>query len=173
VQGGHGEVEGGEGREGLHAGGGAGQAIATQCCLQKAAKLTLVNRSLDKIEALADRLRILSPDTEILTLSLTDPELKHFCHQADLLVQTSSLGLKDDDANVIPDDYFLPHQCAYDTIYKPAETRFLASARKAGCKTDNGLSLLIHQGALAFQHWFPGKDALPYMRASMETKDQA
>lgn len=157
----------------LGAGGGAGQAIATQCCLQKAAKLTLVNRSLDKIEALADRLRNLSPETEILTLSLTDPELKYFCHQADLLVQTSSLGLKNDDANVIPDDYFLPHQCAYDTIYQPAETRFLASARKAGCKTDNGLSLLIHQGALAFQHWFPGKDALPHMRASMEINDQA
>jgi shikimate dehydrogenase len=157
----------------LGAGGGAGQAIATQCCLQKPAKLTLVNRSLDKIDALADRLRTLSPTTEIQTLTLTDPELKRFCHQADLLVQTSSLGLKTDDPKVIPDDYFLPHHCAYDTIYKPAETRFLASARKAGCKTDNGLSLLIHQGALAFQYWFPGKDALPYMRAAMEIKDQA
>jgi shikimate 5-dehydrogenase len=29
------------------------------------------------------------------------------------------------------------------------------------------MSLLIHQGALAFQHWFPGKDALPFMRKSM------
>ncbi len=152
----------------LGAGGGAGQAIATQCCLEKPAKLTLVNRSLDKIDALAARLGKLSPGTEIRTLTLTDPALKHFCHQADLLVQTSSLGLKTDDPEVIPDDYFLPHHCAYDTIYKPAETRFLASARKAGCKTDNGLSLLIHQGALAFQHWFPESDALPFMREAMK-----
>jgi len=152
----------------LGAGGGAGQAIATQCCLEKPAKLTLVNRSLDKIDALAARLRILSPSTEIQILTLTDPALKKFCHQADLLVQTSSLGLKTDDPKVIPDDYFLPHHCAYDTIYKPAETPFLASARKVGCKTDNGLSLLIHQGALAFQHWFPKKDALPFMREAMK-----
>jgi shikimate dehydrogenase len=123
---------------------------------------------LDKIDALAARLKKISPDTEIRTLTLTDPVLKQFCHRADLLIQTSSLGLKADDPKVIPDDFFLPHHCAYDTIYKPAETPFLASARKAGCKTDNGLSLLIHQGALAFQHWFPEKDALPIMREVMK-----
>ncbi len=152
----------------LGAGGGAGQAIATQCCLEKPTKLTLVNRSLEKIDTLAARLRNLSPGTEIQTLTLTDPELKRSCHHADLILQTSSLGLKADDPKVIPDDYFLPHHCAYDTIYKPAETRFLESARKAGCKTDNGLSLLIHQGAFAFQHWFPGKDALLIMREAMK-----
>jgi shikimate dehydrogenase len=154
----------------LGAGGGAGQAIATQCGLGKPARLTLVNRSLDKIDALAARLRNLSPNTKIRTLTLSDPELKRFCQQADLIVQTSSLGLKNDDPEVIPDDYFLPHHCAYDTIYKPAETPFLASARKAGCKTDNGLSLLIHQGALAFQHWFPENDALPIMREAMKNR---
>jgi shikimate dehydrogenase len=151
----------------LGAGGGAGQAIATQCCLAKPARLTLVNRSLDKIQALATRLNHLSPETEILTLTLDDPELKSHCHQADLIVQTSSLGLKPNDPEVIPSDHFLPHHCAYDTIYEPSETRFLADARRTGCKTDNGLSLLIHQGALAFQHWFPGKDALPFMREAM------
>ncbi len=154
----------------IGAGGGAGQAIATQCGLGKPARLTLVNRSLDKIDALAARLRNLSPNTKIRTLTLSDPELKRFCQQADLIVQTSSLGLKNDDPEVIPDDYFLPHHCAYDTIYKPAETPFLASARKAGCKTDNGLSLLIHQGALAFQHWFPENDALPIMREAMKNR---
>jgi shikimate dehydrogenase len=152
----------------LGAGGGAGQAIATQCGLGKPARLTLVNRSLDKIDELAARLRNLSPSTKIRTLTLSDPELKRLCQQADLIVQTSSLGLKNGDPEVIPDDYFLPHHCAYDTIYKPAETPFLASARKAGCKTDNGLSLLIHQGALAFQHWFPENDALPIMREAMK-----
>lgn len=152
----------------LGAGGGAGQAIATQLCLEKPAKLTLVNRSLDKITELATRLKTISPDTEIHTLTLEDERLKDFCHQAHLLVQTSSLGLKSTDPAVIPDDFFLPHHCAYDTIYSPPETPFLASARKLGCKTDNGLSLLIHQGALAFQHWFPGKDALPFMREAMK-----
>jgi shikimate dehydrogenase len=150
----------------LGAGGGAGQAIATQCCLQKPAKLTLVNRSVAKIEELAARIQPLSPDTEIFTVSIEDDALETFCHQADLLVQTTSLGLKADDSPVIPDSYFLPHHCAYDTIYQPPETPFLRSAKAKGCRTDNGMSLLLQQGALSFQHWFPGTDPLSHMRAA-------
>ena len=150
----------------LGAGGGAGQAIATQCCLQKPAKLTLVNRSLAKIESLAARIQALSPETEIFTVAIEDEALETFCHQADLLVQTTSLGLKAEDPQVIPDSCFLSRHCAYDTIYQPAETAFLKSAKAKGCLTDNGMSLLMHQGALSFQHWFPGTDPLPFMRAA-------
>ena len=154
----------------LGAGGGAGQAIATQCALARPDRLTLVNRSVEKIEALAERLRKISPETEISALSFSDPGLAAMCHSADLLVQTTSLGLKPGDPDVIADSCMLARHCAYDTIYQPPETPFLASARRTGCRTDNGLSLLIHQGSIAFQHWFPGTDPLPHMRAAMEGK---
>ncbi len=151
----------------LGAGGGAGQAIATQCALAKPGQLTLVNRSLDKIVALARRLERISPETDIFTLDFADPGFVEACHDADLLIQTTSLGLKPTDPPVIPDACFLARHRAYDTIYQPPETPFLASARKAGCRTGNGLSLLIHQGAIAFEHWFPGTDPLPHMRKAM------
>lgn len=154
----------------LGAGGGAGQAIATQCAIAKPARLTLVNRSMEKIEMLAGKLRRISPGTEITAISFSDPALAAHCHSADLLVQTTSLGLKHDDPHVVPDDCLLARHCAYDTIYQPPQTPFLASARNMGCRTDNGLSLLIHQGAIAFQHWFPGTDPLPYMRAAMSQR---
>jgi shikimate dehydrogenase len=151
----------------LGAGGGAGQAIATQCALQQPAQLTLVNRSMDKIHALARRIASISPETEIRCLSFEDPELAARCHAAQLLIQTTSLGLKDGDPPVIPEDCLLPGHCVYDTIYQPPETPLLAAARARGCRAENGLSLLIHQGAIAFQHWFPGTDPLPHMRAAM------
>jgi len=151
----------------LGAGGGAGQAIATQCCLQKPAKLTLVNRNLEKIQGLAARIQNLSPDTEIISVSIEDSALEAYCHEADLLVQTTSLGLKETDPPVIPNSYFLERHCAYDTIYQPPETPFLKSAKQRGCRTDNGMSLLLHQGALAFQHWFPNSEPLQYMRAAV------
>lgn len=151
----------------LGAGGGAGQAIATQCAISKPARLTLVNRSVAKIEALAAKLRSISPGTEIITLSFSDPALADSCHSADLLIQTTSLGLKADDPQVITDSCFRSRHCAYDTIYQPPETPFLAAARRIGCSTDNGLSLLIHQGAIAFRLWFPDTDPLPHMRAAM------
>lgn len=151
----------------LGAGGGAGQAIATQCAIFRPAKLTLVNRSAAKLGLLAEKLRGISPTTEISTLSFSDPSLVARCHSADLLIQTTSLGLKHDDPAVIPDVCFLPRHCAYDTIYQPPETPFLAAARSAGCRTGNGVSLLIHQGEIAFRLWFPGTDPLPYMRGAI------
>lgn len=152
----------------LGAGGGAGQAIAMQCALEKPAELTLVNRDLAKADSLAERLRDVSPGTEIRTLGFMDPALRDECQSADLIVQTTSLGLKTTDSQVIPDSYFSVDTRAYDTIYQPPETPFLAAAKRAGCKTDNGLSLLIHQGAIAFQHWFPGTEPLSYMRGAMK-----
>ncbi len=154
----------------LGAGGGAGQAIATQCALLKPARLTLVNRSLEKIHALARRLASLSPETEIHCLGFDDPDLVSHCHAAELLIQTTSVGLKPEDPVIIPDECLLPTHCVYDTIYQPPLTPLLAAARATGCRTENGLSLLIHQGAIAFQHWFPGTEPLPYMRAAMTNR---
>jgi shikimate dehydrogenase len=151
----------------LGAGGGAGQAIATQCAMARPAELTLVNRDLSKLAPLAERLREISPQTEIHVVGFGDPILRERCHQADLIVQTTSLGLKEGDAEVIPQSHFAAGACAYDTIYQPPETPFLASAKRAGCRTHNGLSLLIHQGAIAFQRWFPGTAPLPHMRRAM------
>lgn len=151
----------------LGAGGGAGQAIATQCAILTPRKLTLVNRSLGKITELAERLREISPNTEIDNISFGDPRLLPACHSADLLVQTTSLGLKPSDPEVIPTSYFLPQHCVYDTIYHPPKTPFLEAAGLVGCRTGNGLSMLIHQGAIAFQHWFPETNPLPMMKAAM------
>ena len=152
----------------LGAGGGAGQAIATQCALERPAELTLVNRNVTKVEALAEKLRNISPGTEIRTSGFADAALRDYCQCADLIVQTTSLGLNEGDGQVIPDTFFSATSRAYDTIYQPPVTPFLAAAERAGCKTDNGLSLLIHQGAIAFQHWFPGTYPLPCMRKAMK-----
>ncbi len=150
------------------AGGGAGQAIAMQCALEKVKSLTLVNRSIEKIEAIAKRVSEISPETKIRPITFTDADLVGLCHEAELLIQTTSLGLKPGDPAVVPDECFLPHHSVYDTIYKPAETPFLRSAKKKGCRTANGTSLLIHQGEIAFRHWFPDTNPLPLMRAAME-----
>lgn len=152
------------------AGGGAGQAIATQCALEKPNELTLVNRSLEKIETLARRLNKISPETKIRTLTFDDPSLVEKSHAGNLLIQTTSIGLKDGDPNIVSPDCILPEHCVYDTIYQPAETKFLRAARSKGCATDNGLSLLIHQGAISFQKWFPGENPLPLMKVAMHYK---
>jgi len=45
-----------------------------------------------------------------------------------------------------------------DLIYNPPETALLRVARSRGCRTTNGMGMLVHQGALAFERW-TGKPA--------------
>jgi shikimate dehydrogenase len=56
----------------------------------------------------------------------------------------------------------------YDAIYRPAATPLLLAAQAAGCRTANGLGMLLHQGAAAFEI-FTGKIApLDVMRQALE-----
>lgn len=146
------------------AGGGAGQAIATQGCLSGVAKLVLVNRTVEKLGSLVDRLRVINPGTEIIALSFGDPSLAEHCLACGLIVNTSSVGLKADDPSILPASCLSRHHLVYDTIYQPPVTPLLALANDTGCKTANGLSMLVNQGALAFQHWFPDTEPLPFMK---------
>lgn len=152
------------------AGGGAGQAIATQGCLSGIAKLVLVNRTVEKLGPLAERLRLISPETEIITLSFDDPSLAEHCLACDLVVNTSSLGLKAGDPSILPAACLKKEHLVYDTIYQPPVTPLLALANQVGCKTANGLSMLINQGALAFLHWFPETVPLPMMKQALRAE---
>lgn len=149
------------------AGGGAGQAIATQCALAGATRLVLVNRTLSKLAPMQEKLRQLAPDVEVIAISFDDPLLKSLCLESELVVNTSSVGLQQGDPSVLAADCLSPEQAVYDTIYQPALTPLLATARSVGCRTANGKSMLLHQGALAFAHWFPGRQPLETMRLAL------
>ncbi len=149
------------------AGGGAGQAIAAQCALQGIEKLVVVNRSREKLDPLVNRLMALGPMTQIVALSFDDPLLSIHAHDVDLIVNTSSVGLKEGDPSILPASCLRGGHLIYDTIYQPPVTPLMHTARNLHCRTGNGLSLLIHQGVLAFQHWFPQTDPLSIMRQAM------
>jgi shikimate dehydrogenase len=151
----------------IGAGGGAGQAIAAQCVLLGVEKLVLVNRTVEKLGPLVERLQEQGSKTDIIPLSFADAFLAEHCQACDLIVNTSSVGLKAGDPSVLTAACLKPEHLVYDTIYQPPVTPLLALAAETGCRSANGLSMLIHQGALAFQHWFPGTDPLPVMRAAL------
>ena len=53
-------------------------------------------------------------------------------------------------------------------IYNPAETALLKAAKAAGCRTANGLGMLLHQGAKAFEIWTGKPAPLDVMRRALE-----
>jgi len=142
--------------------GGAGRTAALKLAMENVAELFVVNRTPSKAEELAREIkkRFLS-----VKISTRYPEAK-----VDLVLNATSLGLKTGDASPLDERLFPLRQthAVYDMIYRPAETRLLAAARKAGCKTANGLGMLLHQGAKAFKIWTGKTPPLGIMRAALE-----
>jgi len=151
----------------LGAGGGAGQAIATTCAMHRVPRLVIVNRSAEKLEALLPRLRAHAPQIEIESTTFDDPRLAGLVSGCDLVVNATSVGLKPGDPPVVPAACLHAGQFVNDTIYQPAVTPLMELASGLGCRTANGLPLLLHQGILAFQHWFPGTQPDAPMRAAL------
>mgnify|MGYP000670260793 FL=1 len=75
--------------------------------------------------------------------------------QSAILVNGTSVGMAPDtDASIIEDSsFFIPGKIVADIIYNPQETKLLKMAREAGCKTFNGMYMLLYQGAEAFRIW--------------------
>jgi len=78
--------------------------------------------------------------------------------------------LKADDASPLDESRFSlkKTRAVYDLIYRPAETKLLAAAKAAGCQTANGLGMLLHQGAKAFEIWTGQPAPLAVMRRALE-----
>ena len=142
--------------------GGAGRTAALKLASERAAEMFLVNRTLSKAEVIADEIKKHYPTVKVSTAY---PKGK-----VDLVLNATSLGLKPDDASPLDAKQFKFKQtpAVYDMVYRPAETPLLHAARLAGCKTVNGLSMLLHQGAKAFEIWTGRAAPLETMRRALE-----
>ena len=149
----------------LGAGGGAGRAIAVQCALEKCEHLVLANRTLEKAQALADELSRGFASIEAIPLQLD--ALTRRMHAVDLVINATALGMQPSDPSPIPRESLRPQLLVYDTIYTAHRTPLLRAADEAGARGANGLSMLLHQGALAFEIWFHRPAPVEAMRAAL------
>jgi shikimate dehydrogenase len=82
------------------------------------------------------------------------------------------MGMKLSDPSPLPASILSPHLMVYDTIYTAARTPLLRAADEAGARSANGLSMLLHQGALSFEIWFNREAPVEAMRAALlKTQD--
>ena len=56
----------------------------------------------------------------------------------------------------------------YDTVYGDSRAAFVSAAAEAGARAANGLAMLLHQGALAFEIWFEREAPIAAMRAALQ-----
>lgn len=141
--------------------GGAGRVAALKLASAGAAELFLVNRTESRAREVAAEIGRRSP---CCTASVGYPS-----GTVDLVLNATSLGLGPGDAAPWSESEwsFQRAGAAYDMIYRPAETPFLARARSAGCRTANGLGMLLHQGARALEIWSGRPAPADIMRAAL------
>jgi shikimate dehydrogenase len=142
--------------------GGAGRTAALKLAADNVAELHLVNRTTGKADEIANEIKKRFPSVK---LAVGFPK-----SDVDLILNATSLGLKADDTSPLDEKQFSLKQtrAVYDMIYRPAETKLLAAAKTAGCKTANGLGMLLHQGAKAFEIWTGRPAPLAVMRHALE-----
>jgi shikimate dehydrogenase len=146
--------------------GGAARAIAVELALTKPASVTIVNRSPERGEELAVLLR----EKVGIAASSTAWQGDYLIPAStQILVNATSIGLGDEQARVPVDVGSLTAEMIVaDVIFNPPQTRFLRDAAARGCRTLDGLGMLVNQAVIGFKIW-TGVDPDPrVMREALE-----
>jgi shikimate dehydrogenase len=146
--------------------GGAARAIAVELGLAGAAQITVVNRNESRGQELAE-----------LILQRVKVASKFVAWQGQYVIEdgthiavnATSIGLGDSHARVPIDAASLrPEMVVADVIFNPPQTVFLREAAERGCRTLDGLGMLVNQGVIGFKIW-TGEDAdADVMREALE-----
>jgi shikimate dehydrogenase len=147
--------------------GGAGRAVALMAAKEGAKSLVLADIDAGRVQRLQDEITSLAPSVGIVQ-ALDEASKIELCRECDLVVQASPVGMKKEDPSLLPPEAFRAGQRAFDLIYMYPETAILATAREAGAQIANGLGMLLHQGARAFEIWTGVEPSVPAMRKALE-----
>lgn len=142
--------------------GGAARAVAAELALAGAASIEIVNRDGGRGRSIVDMLM-----ARTATLAAWRPWVSPLVVDpgVDLVVNATSLGYNDPDAGLDLDLRQAGGPLVADVVFNPPRTKLLRQAEAAGCRTLDGLGMLVNQGAIAFRLWTGVEPDREVMRA--------
>jgi shikimate dehydrogenase len=156
--------------------GGAGRALALQAALENCDGVVVANRTLDRAFALVkdvsalffSRDKLLGATPRARAVELGSEAMRRAISEVDLLVNATTVGWRLTDGSVVPGNWILPHLLVYDTVYRPRVTPLLRASQSAGARGVNGVGMLLHQGAMAWELWTGQEAPVSLMRDALE-----
>lgn len=154
--------------------GGAATAIISQAALDGVKEIQVFNRKDAFYPVIEVKLQDIAQQTGCnITLQdlADDSALADALNKSQLVVNATGVGMKPNESeSPLKDTSLLRASMAvYDVIYNPRETQLLRDAKAAGAKTANGLSMLLYQGAAAFELWTGKEMPVKKVQALIET----
>jgi shikimate dehydrogenase len=142
--------------------GGAARAVVYGLIERGFGKIHVINRSLDRAETLRERF---GP----AVLPAHWSAVPHLLTRANLLVNTTSLGMTGQPRLPVDLGPMKPDTVVADIVYAPLETELLSAARRRSLATADGLGMLLYQAVRGFSLWFGMRpEVTPELRALLE-----
>jgi len=146
--------------------GGSARSVCFELAGTGATKIVLADVN-DSCHKLADEINRNFPGLAEAVLT-GDNGYQAKVREADVLLNMSGLGMAPYlDKTPIPQDWIDPRHICFDAVYNPAKTRFLAEAEQKGCRTINGMGMLVYQAVAQVKIWTGQDGAEQYMQKSL------
>lgn len=116
--------------------------------------VAIANRTQSRAEELSRALNQAVGQDKSRVVGFEGEVFRESVREADLLVNTTSVGMyPDTDSIPIDPELLHPGLSVYDLVYNPAETRLVGEARARGIRAMTGIKMLVHQGAISLEMW--------------------
>lgn len=155
--------------------GGAATAIQVQAALDGVAEISIFNQKDKFFERAQQTVKDINEKTgcKAKLFDLADLDLlKKEIADSYLFTNATGMGMKPlEGQTYIPDaSFFRPDLIVTDVVYSPRETKMLQMAKEVGCKTMNGMGMMLFQGAAAFELWTGKEMPIEYMKEILDIK---
>jgi len=127
-------------------------AVADAILRLGARSLTVFDQAGERAEALARTLQGRHPQAEVRA----GGDLAGAMRAADGLINATPVGMRKHPGTPLPPELLEPRHWFSEIIYFPLETELLRAARAKGCHTIDGLGMVVHQAARAFELYTGG-----------------
>lgn len=128
--------------------GGSAAAVLIALARRQPSALTAVARTPERAEALLTRTGVTGA-----VLAATDARVIDVLREAVLVINATPLGMRDE-ALPVPVESLGAHAAVYDLVYRDGGTAWTRAAAARGLRAEDGLRMLVEQGAAAFRCWF-------------------
>ena len=155
--------------------GGAATAIEIQAALVGVSEIVIFNRKdefWDRAVSTVEKINTRTSSHAVLYDLADLDKLKEEMDDSYLFVNATGVGMKPlEGQSVVPDkSYFRPELIVVDVPYSPLETKMRSMAKEVGCKTMNGLGMMLFQGSAAFELWTGEPMPIEHMKEVLNIK---